>query len=276
MPKTLQLPQASPGIAKISATLEARLRGEYPLPDFSAVSKPAREAARRFWSQRAWSEYAALPVLSQILLKLSAEGAPLEELSAATGILQDEALHTALSVQVAQGLGGYVEDIPDYLHLDLQSLSAPSDLPLVVWLVVGCCIGETVSRALIQARLRATTAPQLKALVARTLRDENVHVAFGWAAARRAVAALDAEEKRDLVPWCVNALRGAYEGPSTRLLKGRGQGLERRQREKVARAGLGSCSPEEEDRAVQRCVRGFILPGLARMGLALGREAKGL
>jgi hypothetical protein len=179
MPKTLPLPQAIPGIAKISAALEARLRGEYPLPDFSGFSKPVRDAARRFWSQRAWSEYAALPVLSQILLKLSAEGAPLEELSAATGILQDEALHTALSVQVAEGLGGYVEDIPNYLRFDIQSLSAPSEMPLVLWLVVGCCIGETVSRALIRTRLKVITAPPLKVRVARTLRDENVHVAFG-------------------------------------------------------------------------------------------------
>ena len=272
----LLLPPPTPTLQKISATLGARLRADYPLPSFKGVPRATREAARRFWSQRAYSEYAALPVVSQILLKLAAESAPLQELAGASAILQDESLHTALSVEAAEALGGYVEDIPDYLRFDIPSLAAPSSMPLVVWLTVGCCIGETVSRALIQARLKVTHAPQLKALVARTLRDENVHVAFGWATAKRALAALTDEERDALIPWCASGLRGAFHGPSTALLRGRGQAFERKQRARVAEAGLGSCTPEEEDRAVKQCIRGFILPGLSKLGIEVEAEAEGL
>jgi hypothetical protein len=271
MPAAIHLPKADDSVARIRAVLEQRLNAEHPLPSFKHLPSATRDAARRFWSQRAWTEYCALPVVSQIALKLAAEGAPLDELASVAGILQDESLHTALSAQVADAFGGYVEDIPDYLALDVAPLSAPSTMPLVVWLAVGCCVGETVSRALIVARLERTTDPALKALTARTLKDENVHVAFGWAAAKRAVKQLSPRDKRTLIPWIESALEGAWLGPSTRLLKGRGKGIERRQRQRVADAGLGSCTPEEEDAAVARCIDGFILPNFEKLGLAVKR-----
>ncbi len=272
MVKTLRLPDPTQGIERIAATLNGRMKGEFELPSLKQLPRATREAARRFWSYRAWTEYAALPVVSQIALKLAAQQAPLEELTAATAILHDEALHTALSVQVAEAFGGYVEDIPDYLQLDLDGLSAPSTVPLPVWLVVGCCIGETVSRALIQARLQVTTEPMLKALIARTLKDENVHVAFGWAAAKRAVGGLSKDERASLVPWCDQALRGAFIGPSTRALSRTGRRVERRQRSLVAEAGLGACAPDAEDRAVQQCIETFIVPGLKKLGLDVGSD----
>ncbi len=238
MPKTLRLPDPTQGIERIAATLNGRLQGEFELPSFKHLPRATREAARRFWSYRAWTEYAALPMVSQITLKLAAQQAPLEELTAASGILHDEALHTALSVQVAEAFGGYVEDIPDYLQLDVGGLAQPSAMPLAVWLVVGCCIGETVSRALIQARLQVKTEPAIKALITRTLKDENVHVAFDWAAAKRAASGLSKSDRASLVPWCEQALRGAFTGPSTRAMRRGGQRVERRQRRLVAEAGL--------------------------------------
>src|SRR5258707_1048516 len=115
MSSKIALPRSDESIARIRATLEKRLGAEHPLPSFGGLPRATRDAARRFWSQRAWSEYCALPVVSQISLKLAAEGAPLDELASVAGILQDEALHTALSARAADAFGGYVEDIPDYL-----------------------------------------------------------------------------------------------------------------------------------------------------------------
>ena len=40
------------------------------LDSLKEVPKRTADAARRFWSQRTWSEFAALPALSQVLLKL--------------------------------------------------------------------------------------------------------------------------------------------------------------------------------------------------------------
>jgi hypothetical protein len=264
---SIPLPVADAGLDRISAHFAARLDAEHRLPSFRGVPRATRDAARRFWSQRAWSEYCALPVVSQILLKLVDDGAPLADLSSAAGVLHDESLHTALSVQVADAFGGYVEDVPSYLSYEAGNLSAPSTMPLVVWLLIGCCVGETVSRALIQARLKRTRHPALRAIVARTLKDENVHVAFGWAAARRAVRALEPEERDVMVPWCQSALEGMWHGPSTLRINRPGQAIERRLRQRVADAGLGSCSPDEENAVVGRCVDDFIVPGFHKLGV---------
>ncbi|MBS2027769.1 MAG: hypothetical protein JST54_07710 [Deltaproteobacteria bacterium] len=265
--KAIVLGEPVPAIEKVAAQLGKRLGAEHPLPSFKHLPKQTRDAARRFWSERAWSEYAALPVVSQIALRMAAESASLAELGGATAILQDEALHTALSVNVAEAMGGYISDIPDELSFDALALTGPIELPRAVWLAVGCCVGETVSRALIQARLARTTEPHLHALVARTLRDENLHVAFGWAAARSAISGLDARSKRVLADQSRAALSGMYRGPATSGLSGAFGRAERKLRQRVADAGLGCCAPEEEDAAVAACVQNFIAPNFRKLGV---------
>src|SRR4051794_32525081 len=116
--RAIELPRDPPSIDRIGGVLSARLKAQYPLSSFRGVARQTRDAARRFWSQRAWSEYSALPVLNQISLRMIREGAPLGELAGASGILQDEALHTRLSFEVAEALGGYTPDIPSHLTFD--------------------------------------------------------------------------------------------------------------------------------------------------------------
>jgi hypothetical protein len=266
---SISLPVADAGIERISARFAQRLKAEFPLPSFKHLSRATRDAARRFWSQRAWSEYCALPVVGHILLKQIEAGAPLATVSSAAAVLHDESLHTALSVQAAEAFGGYVDDVPSHLAYDAGGLSTRSTLPLAVWLMVGCCIGETVSRALIQARLKRTREPRLKALIARTLKDENMHVAYGWAAAGEVAGRLDREHLNTLVSWCESGLAGMWRGPSTLDINGRGQAIERRLRQRVADAGLGSCTPDEENAVVAQCIDHFIVPGLRKLGVLI-------
>jgi hypothetical protein len=267
--KAIALGAPVPAIEKIAAQLGKRLDAEFPLPSYASLPRQTREAARRFWSERAWSEYAALPAVCQISLRLAAESASLGELASAAAILQDEALHTALSVKVAEAMGGYLAEIPAELSFDALPLTGPIELPSAVWLAVACCVGETVSRALIQARLPHTREPALKALVARTLRDENLHVAFGWAAARVAIAPLERASRRALAEHCRGAIAAVYRGPATASLPGRFGRSERKLRARVAAAGLGCCPPEEEDAAVEACLRKFIAPNLRKLGVPL-------
>jgi hypothetical protein len=51
---------------------------------------PGHEAARRFWSRRTWSELAAVPAVSQVVLALTREGASLAHLGAYTTIARSE------------------------------------------------------------------------------------------------------------------------------------------------------------------------------------------
>jgi hypothetical protein len=206
-------------------------------------------------------------VLNQISLRMLREGAPLAELAAAAGILQDEALHTQLSFEVAEALGGYVPEIPSHLSFDAKGLSRNDSFRLATWLVVGCCVAETVSRALIQARLKATREPALRALIARTLKDENVHVAFGWAAAERAIKGYEIGDRAVLTSMVFDNVETIQRGACTILIEGKDGAAERRLRQRVADAGLGSCTPEEEDAVCTQCVRSFIVPRLKKMGL---------
>ncbi len=243
----------------------AEAEKEYALPSFRALSKPIREAARRFWSQRAWSEYAAVPALSQILLKGVQEKVPLGETSALTGILHDEALHTRLSQQAADALGGYLEDVPDDLAYDPYVYAAPTASTMIEALVTGGCLGETVSRALIQARVQRTTHPELRAIVARTLKDESVHVAFAWAVAERVVPTLTQPERRSLARSLEPALRGA--GRSNRASTAAARSSQGKLRSMVADAGLGSCTPDEERAVVTRLFSSVLLPQLRRLAI---------
>src|SRR4051812_35030581 len=114
----IRLLEATGAAHRIDALLRERLDGRYPLGSFRALSRAQRDAARRFWSQRAWSEDAAMPGIPRLLLKSVQEPAPLSETAALSAIAQDEALHTRLSQQAAEALGGYVEDVPDDLAYD--------------------------------------------------------------------------------------------------------------------------------------------------------------
>jgi hypothetical protein len=45
------------------------------LYDLPAGAVPKHDAARRFWSERTWSEFAAVPAVSQVVLAMVREGA---------------------------------------------------------------------------------------------------------------------------------------------------------------------------------------------------------
>lgn len=258
------LDEGSAPLTRIDERFRARLRAPLVPQAFVGVSKKAREAARRFWSQRAWSEYAALPALSRLLLLGVGERAPVTESSALAAILHDEALHTQLSKDAADALGGYVEDVPDDLAYDPYVYAAPSSMTLAEALVTGGCLGETISRALIQVRLPHTSHPALAAVVARTLKDESVHVAYAWGVAERVLPALPRAERRRIADLVAPALRGHDTGRASSALAQRQQ---ERLRQAVADAGLGSVTVDDEQRAVRRVIETKISPGLRRLGI---------
>ena len=264
---TIRLDDADVSVARVEAVLSRRLEAQFPLNKLPRVGRSLRRDAALFWSQRAWSEFAALPVLSQVLLRDVVESAPLADCAAAAGILQDEALHTRLSRDVAEAFGGYESKVPSYFGYDPAGLARPSELGLAEWLVAGGAVGETLSRALISARVKYTAPPQLKAVISRTLKDENVHVAYTWAALDRVVKPLSKARKQQLVDIAAPTVHAAFRSLCTDGLTGAALRTERRLRQRLADAGLGCCPPEEESRVVHETIERVIVPGLRRVGL---------
>jgi hypothetical protein len=266
---TIRLEDAEVSVARIEAVLGRRLGASYPLDRLPKLSRSLRRDAAVFWSQRAWSEYAALPVLSQVLLRDVVEGAPLTESAAAAGILQDEALHTRLSRDVAEAFGGYEAKVPSHFGYDPAAMAEVQGLGLAEWLVAGGAVGETLSRALISARVRYTAPAQLKAVIRRTLKDENVHVAFTWAALERVVKPLSKQRKKHLVEVAAPTVHAAFRSLCTDGLTGAALRTERRLRQRLSEAGLGCCPPDEETAVVNATLERVIVPGLRRVGLAV-------
>lgn len=268
--KVVPLERASPTVETIVAALDRRLKARQTA-QLGRYSRAVRRDAAVFWSERAWSEYAALPALAQVLLLGVKAKAPLGETAALSGILHDEALHTGLSKQLAEAFDVYVPEVPSYLAFDPQALANATGLPLEQWLVSGGCVGETISRALIQARLKVTRDPLVRAVTLRTLKDENLHVAFTWAAAERILRPLPKAEKRRLVDRATATVQAAFVSQCTEGLRGAGLRAERNLRSRVARAGLGSLDPDEENRVVRACIERTIVPQLERLGFSYGR-----
>jgi hypothetical protein len=215
---------------------------------------PTHDAARRFWSERTWSEYAAVPAVSQVVLALTREGAPLELLGAYTTIADDEVRHAELSRELAERLGGYVDDIPAGLDYAPRSLAAPSDVPVAVWALANGCFSETVSLALIRARFAATRQPVVRAVLGETLRDEAVHVRVAWALAGELLPRLDAATRRDLADYAGDLAAMLRRTFGTEGLPAGVRRRERRLRDETAAAGLGALPADGENAVVARAL----------------------
>jgi hypothetical protein len=231
---------------------------------------PVSDAARRFWSRRTWSELAAVPAVSQVVLALVREGAPLETVGSYTTIAQDEARHAELSRALAERLGGYDADVPDGLDYEPSRLAEPSDVPFAVWALANGCFSETVSLELIRARHAATTQPLVRTVLAETLKDEAVHVRAAWLAAGEVLPNLARSQRRELWGYgeaLAEMLRRTFGtgGLSSRLRR-----PEARLRDETAKAGLGSVSAAREDAIVDET-----LEAIAARLASLGVTSKG-
>ncbi len=237
---------------KLRTARAARLRSAmFELP---AGSLPRNDAARRFWSERTWSEFAAVPAVSQVVLALVREGAPLDTLGAYTSIADDEVRHALLSRELAQKLGGYVDEIPEGLAYAPRGLATPSDVPVHVWALANGCFSETVSLSLIRARHAETKHPVVRAVLAETLKDEAVHVRVAWELAEGLLPTLDADTKNDLRGYGADLAEMLRRTFGTQGLPPALARSERRLRDRTAEAGLGALDAQAENAVVDRAL----------------------
>jgi hypothetical protein len=159
--------------------------------------------------------------------------------------------HAQLSQQLAQRLGGYVDEVPEGLAYAPRSLAQPSGVALAVWALANGCYSETVSLALIRARHSATVHPVVRAVLAQTLKDEAVHVRVAWQLAGELLPALPAVQRRELFDYggeLAQMLRSTFGTP------GRPPGARRRARavrDGTAAQGLGALPSRVEDAIVE-------------------------
>ncbi|MBX7113333.1 MAG: ferritin-like domain-containing protein [Myxococcaceae bacterium] len=261
----IQLPPGSDTWAQLRAGQKRRGRSvREVLPD---VPKRHADAARRFWSTRAWSEYAAVPAVSQIVLALTREGAGLHVLGAYTAVASDEVRHAQLSRELAELYGGYVDTVPEGFAYDPMGLASPSDVPVTVWALSNGCYSETVSLALIRARFSRTKHPAAHFVLNETLKDEAVHVRLGWQLAEELLPVLSRGQRRGLAEYgeaLAQMLRSTF---GTSALPPGPRRRERAIRDRTAALGLGALSADEEDAVVEEALSG-VAERLHRLGIS--------
>jgi hypothetical protein len=228
---------------------------------------PHSDAARRFWSRRTWSELAAVPAVSQVVLALVREGASLDTIASYSAIVQDEARHAELSRALAERLGGYDDEVPDGLDYEPARLAQPSDVPFAVWALANGCFSETVSLELIRARHAATRQPIIRTVLAETLKDEAIHVRAAWLAAGEVLPNLSRADRRELASYGETLAEMLRRTFGTRGLSPKLRRQEARLRDDAAAADLGAIPAAQENAIVDETLEA-IAQRLRDMGVS--------
>ncbi len=221
------------------------------------------EIARRAWAARTVAEYRSMMVFGEIIARLPELRLPLEVMSAASRLLQDEARHTELCARVADALGGHEGVSLDASDLRLSRDGLSAQLFVARWTASMFCVGEASSVGLLRALIEHTTDPAIGVVLRILHRDEQLHDRFGWALARIVLVGLT-EEQRD---WLgadlafafahydrLHAAGEAPAGASEALAEAQGPNLGVAPRSATARAFHGR-------------IDDVILPQLARLGV---------
>jgi hypothetical protein len=152
----------------------------------SKYSKEQLDAARLYWSRRAWTEYTGTAEDPAILLRLCIE--PDREADARIFYAMqtlEETRHCIASYLFAERLGGYMDRPPiappkSTHHRGIRERILNPDNSFEAFVIAHICIGETIAAKMFEARYRHTTDPIAKELVRLIMRDEARHIQFGW------------------------------------------------------------------------------------------------
>jgi hypothetical protein len=254
---------------RIRRALLARPRKRTELPHAPPRSLPRSSAARTFWSQRAWSELAAVPAMAQTSLAVMRAKGPLDALHILAVIGADEVRHTEIARHIADELGGYVDTIPEGSGFRPNALAEPYDLPLPFWALSNGCVSETLSLELMRARLPYIRDPYLHGVVSEVMRDESIHARLSWLLAAEIFPALDRLSREELAEYARDAWAVMARTFVTRELPPDDRRAERRLRNAVAKAGLGAAPCDVEDAAFLHVRDELVLPRLRKLGLPL-------
>jgi hypothetical protein len=149
--------------------------------DASAVPEPVLVFARRTWTGAAFQEHRSAAACCATLRALIEARAPVDLIAVASRFPLDEMVHTELCARMAMELGGGTE----ILHEPSQLLADPDPafpplLRAAVLAVTVFCVGEAFSVPMLRGAFRGARHPLPRAVLARLVRDEAAHAAFGF------------------------------------------------------------------------------------------------
>ncbi|MEM9195006.1 MAG: hypothetical protein AAGF12_37885, partial [Myxococcota bacterium] len=186
-----------------------------PWPDFasfdaSAYSKKLLRTAAVQWAGRARAEHGSVHQFSELTHALSEARAPLQLLGSLGRLITDEVRHAELCSEMALVCGSTLPDEPHTFRWPIPRAPwkpaphpADGDEEAVhLWaadaVMTACCLGETLSKPMLDGIATVTTDPVAEAVAAQILRDEHLHSAFGWEALEYLLGKLNDESREEL------------------------------------------------------------------------------
>lgn len=167
-----------------------------PWPEFADFERERypvglREQAAVQWAGRAQAEYGSVHQFTQVAHALSEARVPLSILGALARLITDEVRHAELCAEMAEACapGISAERHPAF---GFPTPRAPwartpfdqGEPALLAWaaeaILIACCLGETISRPMLEALAVVTTDPIPEGVSRQILRDEHLHATFGW------------------------------------------------------------------------------------------------
>lgn len=149
--------------------------------ELASASAATLKAARLAWTEAAFQEHRTGAACALTVKHLIAVRAPLDLVAMASRFALDEMVHVELCARLATAMGGAAPIAYD--PKDLVAEPSPSLAPLLQaseLVVRNFCVGESLSIPVLRGAWHAARQPLIRAILARIVKDEAAHGAFGW------------------------------------------------------------------------------------------------
>ncbi len=269
MTRRVVLPPGEPSAVRLRQALLERPKVRTGVTKVRPIKTKDPKAAAQFWSERAWSEYAAVPAMAQTMLAIVRDKGSLEVLDTLAIIASDEVRHTEMSRNLADALGGYVEVVPDSSGYNPELLAQPYDLSSPFWALSNGCISETTSLEMMRVRLPYTTNPVVRPILQRIMKDESMHARLSWLLAEAIFPTLAPDMKEEIADYARELFAVMPRTFASKELPPGERRAQRKVRTSVAKAGLGAAPPDEEDAAYYHTRDEIIAPRLRKLGIPI-------
>lgn len=160
--------------------------------DTSRYALALRRSAAVQWAGRARAEHGSIHQFAQLGHALTEARVPLSMLGALARLVTDEVRHAELcghaaAVMLPEASAAGRAEIFRWPVPTVPWHPRPADadeLATFAWcaevILIACCLGETLSRPMLDALVVVSTDPLPEAIARQIVRDEHLHATFGW------------------------------------------------------------------------------------------------
>lgn len=175
-------------------------------------SEEQRQAARMYWSRRAWGEYGAISESPALQIRFCQEHRPPDMALFFAIRSQEESRHAEVCFRMAEALGGYFDQPAAVAYQGsvashgIRKIALDPEVSLEGTIAALVCAAEEIAFDVFRHLTEITVNPVALKVVKNILRDEVRHCAFGWAFVNQRIAQMTAAEKQIMRQAVINMI----------------------------------------------------------------------